>query len=102
MPAKITLPQPLSQVFADPSKLQGAIDLLNALANLEVVLSSSASNVPLVRGERQIQGEPPNLILALPIQCATPIADSTATAGSVSTQLNLLLAQLRTTGILPR
>lgn len=42
-----------------------------------------------------------SMILAAPLQFAAPIANSTATAASVSTQLNLLLAQLRLTGQLP-
>ena len=102
MPKKIELPHSLAQLVSDPSKIQDAINLLNALASIEVVLVPASSTAPLVRGERQIQGEPPNLVLPIPIQCASPIADSVANAASVSAQLNTLLAQLRVTRILPQ
>ncbi len=80
---------------------QEQIDLLYALRNINVQLVVAQASQTLMPGTSAIKGTPPALILPLPLKLATPVANSTATAASASAQLNLLLAALRTAGILP-
>lgn len=101
MPAKIEVPTNLADLLTDGKRLRDAINLLNALASMEVHLVTPGAVSPLVPGGKPIRGDPPSLIMTLPLKFAAPIADSTATAASASAQLNLLLAALRTTGQLP-
>lgn len=104
MPADtpITLPQPaesiLKWVIDNPQAVRDAVKLLNLLSAVEVrVVTSTAAN----RTNNPVIISGTNAILPVPLKLAAPIADSTATAASVSTQLNLLLVALRTTGQLP-
>ena len=101
MPRTITLPASFATLVQDPQRIRDAIELLNALSQLQVQLVPVGSSRPLSSGNRSIVGEPPALILPLPIAMQTAIADSTATAASVSAQLNALLAALRLTKLLP-
>lgn len=94
----IQIPATIGELLGDPQRVRDALELLNALAALEVHLVVSGGAVELGPGKAAIKGAPPTLVLPLPLKFATPIADSTATAFSVSTQLNLLLAALRTNG----
>lgn len=74
-----------------PEAAGALIEVVNGLQMLEwQVVKPSAQTRPTVI----IEG-PRAFTLAAPLQFRTAIADSTATAGSVSTQLNALLAELR-------
>lgn len=88
----------LQWVVQNPDAVRDAVQFLNLLIALEckVVVPSSINNpkVGIVFSAK-------NAILPIPLKLAAPIADSSATAASVSTQLNLLLAALRATGQLP-
>ena len=97
----IDLPESLADLLGDPQRIRDAIDLLNAIATMEVHLVAPGNVAPLSPGNRPIRGDPPNLILPLPLKFTAAITDSTATAASASAQLNLLLAELRKTGQLP-
>ncbi len=101
MPKQIEVPSDLSDLLADSQRVRDAFALLNALATMEVHLVPTGAVDPLRPGGKPIRGDAPNLIMALPLRLGSPIANSTATAASVSTQLNLLLAALRETGQLP-
>lgn len=101
MPRTIEIPDQLSDLFANPQRIKDAIALLNALAGMEVHLVPPGNVASLEPGQRIIRGEPPTLILPLPLRFRGPISDSTATAASASAQLNLLLAELRATKQLP-
>ena len=94
-------PQNLADLLSDPQRIRDAFELLSALAALQVHLVPPGNVAALAPGNRSIIGDPPNLILPLPLKFTTAIANSSATAASVSTQLNLLLAELRKTGQLP-
>lgn len=101
MPKLIISPASVADLLSDPQRVRDALALLNALASLEVhyVVGGAANRGG--PGAAALKGEAPNLVLPLPLRLPSPIADSTATAASVSTQLNLLLAGLRTTPLLP-
>jgi len=101
MARTIELPQNLAELMADPQRIRDAIALLNALSQLEVRLVPPGGVRPLASGYKQILGDPPSLVLPLPLQLPSAIADSSTTAASVSAQLNLLLSGLRLTKILP-
>jgi hypothetical protein len=101
MSVSIPIPANTAELLRDPRRVRDALELLNALASLEVHLVPPGAAAPLSPGRNQIVGTPPSLVLPLPLQCPSAVADSSATAASVSTQLNLLLAGLRRTGILP-
>ena len=101
MPAPLAAPADLAALFQEPQRVRDAFDLLNALAQMEVHIVVAGGAVALGPGKSALKGSPPALILPLPLKFATPIANSTATAASVSAQLNSLLAALRTTGQLP-
>lgn len=97
----IDLPATVAELLTDPKRVRDAIALLNALATMEVHLVAPGNVAPLSPGSKPIRGDPPNLILPLPLKFTAAITDSTATAASASAQLNLLLAELRKTGQLP-
>lgn len=97
----VTAPDSLAELLTDPQRVRDAFALLNALAEMQVVLVVPGGSAPLAPGNKTLRGEPPNIIMPLPLKCTRAISDSTATAASVSTQLNLLLAELRKTGQLP-
>ena len=85
----------------NPELAQQLVDLLYALLNVNVQLTVGQAAQKLNPGTGRIIGTAPALILPIPLKLGTPIADSAATAASVSAQLNLLLAALRVTGQLP-
>ncbi len=85
----------------NPAVLAAQIDMLYGLRNLNVQLVTGQASQQLAVGVSQISGSPPNLVLPLPFKLSAPIADSSATAASVSAQLNLLLAAMRVRGDLP-
>lgn len=101
MPKNITIPDTIGDLLSDPKRVRDALMLLNALVNLEVHLVPPGNVQALSPGNHPIRGDAPNLILPLPLMLPNAIADSTATAASASTQLNLLLAGLRSTRQLP-
>lgn len=101
MPATIKIPDDLADLFRDGQRVSDAFALLNALATMEVHLVTPGAVDPLGPGGKPIRGDPPNLILTLPLKIAAPIANSTATAASASARLNDLLAALRVVKILP-
>lgn len=82
-----------------PQAADDLISIVNRLYNLEYQLIRPGSNTGGVQNVLVPSAQ--NIVLALPLKFAAPITNSTATAASVSTQLNLLLAQLRLTGQLP-
>ena len=102
MPFDAPIPLPGDAIIEWRNKHpQAADDLVravNLLLALEVKLVNSNANNT---GKTAILRSANNYVLTLPIQFASPIADSTATAANVSTQLNSLLAALRTAKILP-
>lgn len=80
-----------------PEAADALIEAVNGLQALEwqvVKPSAQTRSTVLIEGPRAYT-------LAAPLQFATAIADSTATAASASTQLNLLLAALRTVKMNP-
>ena len=88
----------LQWVMENPTAVRDAITFLNLLISLECrIVVPSGSNNP----KQGIVFAAKNAILPIPLKLGAPIADSTASAASVSAQLNLLLAALRTTGQLP-
>ena len=101
--ATATLPIPnagktLQFIVENPNAVRDALKFLNLLIALEVrLVGASGFNDP----KRGIVFAGRNAIMPIPLKLNAPIADSTATAASVSTQLNLLLAALRATGQLP-
>lgn len=97
----IVVPTTVAELLADPQRIKDALELLNALAQIEVHLVPPGNVAPLSSGNKTIRGDAPNLIMPLPLKFTRAIADSTATAASVSTQLNLLLAELRKVSQLP-
>lgn len=101
MPRNVELPDSLAGLLTEPQRIRDAVELLNALANLEVHLVPAGNVKPLKPGYHQIAGEAPALVLPLPLRLRAPIADSSATAASASAQLNTLLGYLRETGQLP-
>jgi len=81
-----------------PQAADELIRIVNQLVALELALATPGQNT---RGLSAIVPSQTNLKLVLPLKFDAPIANSTASAASVSAQLNLVLAQLRLTGILP-
>ena len=117
MSEPITVPQSLAELFADPSPVRDAFSLLNALAQIEVHIVPPGNGAAIGPRQQAIKGDPPSLVLPLPLKFAQPIsaADSYAATASgtysqaqvqalmtqvtsLTTQLNLLLAALRSTG----
>lgn len=85
-----------------PLLLDQQLALLYALRNLNFTIVPLSGSNALAPSASQIIGSPPNLIMPLPLMLDAPIADSSATAASVSTTLNLLLGAMRRRGDLPR
>jgi hypothetical protein len=81
-----------------PQAADELIQIVNLMRAMELGLVTPSANT---RGKEVLIASENNLVLNLPLKFSAPIADSTASAASVSTQLNLVLAQLRLTGILP-
>ena len=84
-----------------PEMVIELIGKLAALLQLEVHLVTPGNVAALSPGNKPLQGDEGGIILPLPLKFTRSISDSTATAASVSAQLNLLLAELRKTGQLP-
>lgn len=81
-----------------PLAADDLIRIVNLMYALEVGLVTPSANT---RGKTAIITAENNLVLNLPLKFDAPIANSTASAASASAQLNLVLAQLRRTGLLP-
>ena len=88
----------LQWVIENPNAVRDAMRFLNLVISLEVQVTQASG---LANPKRGIVFAGRNAVLPIPLQLRAPIADSTATAASVSAQLNLLLAALRSTGQLP-
>lgn len=97
----IEIPEDLASLFQEPEKVKNAFAMLKALRDLNVQLVTPQSSVALVPGKKNIVGEPPILLLPLPLKMTQPIEDSDGVDGNTTTQLNLLLGELRKIGILP-
>lgn len=97
----IEVPQSLADLLANPQRVRDAFALLNALAQVEVVLTTPGGSQPLTPGNQTIRGDPPTLTMPLPLRFTRSIPDSTATAASASATVNLLLAELRKVSQLP-
>jgi hypothetical protein len=97
----ITLPENLADLLSDPQRIRDAMALLNGLAKLQVQLTVASAAINLKTPNRLIAGDPPNLILPIPLMLDAPIANSNGTAANINTQFCLLLQKLRTTGQLP-
>lgn len=100
--APIPVPQPgeslVGWALANPEAVTRAIEAVNLLISLQVQLTGANSTRS---DQNAIVLSPDRYLLPIPLKLNTAIADSSATAASVSTQLNLLLAALRRTGQLP-
>ena len=86
----------IGSILRDPTDIKRTLQLVPKMMDARMVLT-----VPDTRGQVTIVMSEENMVVPIPIKLTAPIADSTATAASVSTQLNLLLAALRRTGQLP-
>lgn len=102
MPANAPIPLPGDAIMEWRAKYPEAADELVRAVNLMLDMK-----VRLVTpdgfnsAQSAIVTSPQQYFLAVPLKFRRAIADSTATAASVSAQLNLLLAELRATGQLP-
>ena len=83
-------------LIKEPNRVKNLVEFVDSLKLAEVKLT-----LPDPRGSAALVIADENIIIPIPLKLSAPIADSTATAASVSTQLNLLLAALRSTGQLP-
>ncbi len=89
----------IAWLAANPAAVRQAVEAVNLLISLQVEVTTANST----RGSQQaIVTSPDRFLLPIPLKLQAPIADSVATADSVSAQLNLLLVALRQTGQLPR
>ncbi len=96
-PQQLQIPQGALELIQNPQRVRDAFQLLNLLASAEVRVVTTGGTT----GTASILVSGQNAVIPIPLKLATPIADSTATAASVSAQLNALLAALRVTGQLP-
>ena len=101
MADNIQIPANLGSFLSDPQRIRDAIELLNALANLNVQLVSVQGTMSLAPAQKNIVGNPPNLVLPLPLMFSTSIADPSATAASCQTAIKELFTELRKTKMLP-
>lgn len=113
MPDTIELPDSFADLIADPQRIRDAIDLLNGLALLQVKITTPQGSNALANGRSVIQGDPPNLILPLPLQAPNSWAAATGTAtrttfatGSVTLsqlaeRVKALIDDLQTVKVLP-
>jgi hypothetical protein len=113
MPRKISIPDHLGDLLQDPQRIRDAMALLNALSALEVHLVQPASVAPLTPGRQAIRGEPPTLILPLPLQSPnrweaasgtatrSTFATSTVTTAQLAERVKALIDDLRLVKILP-
>lgn len=103
MPSDTPIPPPGDDFLAwrrrHPQAADELIRIVNHLAALELVLAVPGQNT---RGLTCIVHSQTNAKLVLPFKFDAPIANSSATAASASTQLNLLLEQLRRIDFNPR
>lgn len=97
----VTVPADLADIFEDPEIAFAALRELKAIREARLKLVASDGNTSAVNATALFKPDAGGLTLLLPLQFKTAIADSTATAASVSTTLNTLLAQLRANGQLP-
>jgi hypothetical protein len=113
MPRTIPLPENLGELIADPQRVRDAFALLNALVQMEVHLVQPANVSPLDPGQRIIRGDPPRLILPLPLRSPngwaaasgtatrSTFATSTVTTAQLAERVKALIDDLRTVRILP-
>lgn len=113
MPKLIEVPDDLAELLANPEQITRALHTINALLKLEVVLVPPNNVAPLVRGQSQIRGEPPNLTLPIPLQAPnswaaatgtatrTTFATSTVTLAQLAERVKALQDDLIATRILP-
>lgn len=97
MQRQVTPPNSLSELLQSPQRVRDAFELLNALAAAKVSVVALSST----RGDQSLLISSQGITIPVPLKLDRAIADSTATAASVSAQLNALLAALRRTGQLP-
>lgn len=113
MATNIEIPQSFAELVQDPKRIKDALELLNALANLQVHLVPTANVPALSSGNKSIRGDPPNLILTLPLQTASPwaaasgtatrttFATSTVTTAQLAERVKALIDDLQSVKILP-
>lgn len=87
----------IGQLLRNPQRLRDALEFVELLMEAQILVTLPNST----RGISSLAISAQNIVFPVPLKIAVPIADSTSTAASVSTQLNLLLAALRVTGQLP-
>lgn len=102
MPADSPIPLPGDAIIEwrnrHPQAADELVRAVNLLMALELKLVVPTAYNP---AKEAIARSGTNYALILPLKFSAPIANSTATAANVSTQLNSLLAALRSTGQLP-
>lgn len=113
MPTPIEVPQSFAELVQDPQRVRDAFELLNALATMEVHLVPPGNVSALSAGNQPIRGEPPVLILPLPLQSPntwaaatgtltrTTFATSTVTTAQLAERVAALISDLKATRILP-
>jgi hypothetical protein len=113
MPTPIEIPQNLADLVSDPQRVRDAFELLNALALMEVHLVPPGGADALIAGNQPIRGEPPVLILPLPLQSPNSWAaatgtltritfeTSTVTTAELAERVAALISDFKATRILP-
>jgi hypothetical protein len=101
MPKTITVPASLAELLGDPQRVADAIALVSALGQLEVHLVPPGNARTLAPGNKAIVGDPPNLILPLPLKFRGPIPDCTDVPASIGATVRAIQAELRANSQLP-
>lgn len=96
MPRKIEVPEELAG-FLKNRRWRDAIELLNALSEMESHLVPAGGTVSISPGKSKILGDAPSLIFPIPLQFSRGIDNANGTLADVNTKLNLLLTELRKT-----
>lgn len=87
----------IQQLLNDPTRLNAALDFLKSIQAAEIQIVNPTNTI----GTATLSRANGQTVIPIPVRISAPIADSDGTVASVSTQLNTLLAALRTVKILP-
>jgi hypothetical protein len=113
MPTPIELPQNLADLVSNPQRVRDLFALANALAALEVHLVPPGAVYTLTAGNQPIRGDPPVLVLPLPLQSPnswaeatgtetrTTFATSSVTTAQLAERVAALISDLKSVRILP-
>lgn len=93
---QLRVPKSAAELLEDPKRVARAFEIINMFLNarVQIVPISSIGITPI-----QISNQ--GVIIPIPVQFQNSISDSTGTTASNTAQINALLAELRTVGILP-